>query len=204
VQPFTGAGRTLGAAAPIEVVSLLSDSDDDAPAPPPPAKAAKPAAGATPSSAAQKAAKAIAPFLRPELDSAAATGHAARRDESMVALELLGAWADVPATAVARWLLEGASASERVMTARACGGELRMRDAVTRMPAGDAYAGARCTKIAQTETAPPSPATSKAPKKEGGPPVKLQSPLGKLGSGSNPSPSLAELHAERMARQRGD
>jgi hypothetical protein len=207
VQPFTGTGRTLGsapaAAAAADVISLLSDSDDDAPAPPP-AKAAKTAAGATASSppkspaakaaapaatrtaSAQNAATAITPWLRPGSDIAAF----GEPDAAAIGIELMGTWAGVPPSAVARWLVQGASASERVMAARSCSSELRMRDVSARMPTGDAYATARYSKVDQKETAQPSPGKAaplkQEPKQEGG-----------------ANATLAALHAERAARQRG-
>ena len=201
VQAFTGTGRTLGGggggggrAAP-EVVSLLSDSDDDAPAAQPPRKAAKTeadktAADASRTAAAQKAATAVKPWLRPDSDTAGV----AAADAGTLGIQILGTWAGVPPSAVARWLVEGASPSERVMTARACSNELRMRDAAALMPTGDAYAGARCTKIVQTETAPPSPAPK--PKQEC-----VSPPPQSAAAGTNAM--LAGLNAERMARQRG-
>lgn len=209
VQPFTGTGRTLGsapaAAAAAEVISLLSDSDDDAPPAPPPAKAAKKAAGATASppkapaakatapeekrtASAQKAATAIAPWLRPGSDIAAF----GEPDAAAIGIELMGTWAGVPPSAVARWLVQGASASERVMAARSCSSELRMHDAAARMPTGDAYATARYSKVDQNETALPSPGKAAPLKQE----VKQES-----GGGANAT--LAALHAERAARQRG-
>ena len=199
VQAFTGTGRTLGggaaAAAAPEVVSLLSDSDDDVPAAQPQRKAAKTgahktAAEASRTAAAQKTATAVKLWLRPDSDAA----DLAAADAGTLGIQLLGTWAGVPPSAVARWLVEGASASERVMTARACSGELRMRDAAARMPTGDAYAGARCTKVGQTETAPPSPAPK--PKQERtAPPQQTAAP--------STNALLAGLHAERAARQRG-
>ena len=188
---FAGKGRTLGggAAAAPEVVSLLSDSDDDAPAAPPPRKVAKTAADAPRSAAAQKAADAVKPWLRPEADAADVDA----ADAGALGISLLGDWAGAPPSAVARWLLDGASPNERVMTARACSSELRMRDVAARMPTGDAYAGARCTKISQTETAAPSPPPK--PKQE------------RAAAAPQAAPStnalLAGLHAERAARQRG-
>ena len=198
VQAFTGTGRTLGGggggAAP-EVVSLLTDSDDDVPAAQPPRKAAKTAADKTAAdasrtAAAQKAATAVQPWLRPDSDAAGV----ATADAASLGIQLLGTWAGVPPSAVARWLVEGGSPSERVMTARACSSELRMRDAAARMPTGDAYAGARCTKVDQTETAPPSPAPK--PKQE-----RVAAPQQSAAPSTNAL--LAGLHAERAARQRG-
>ena len=203
LQAFTGTGRTLGsggggggAAAP-EVVSLLSDSDDDAPAAQPLRKAAKTAADTTAAAAsrtaaAQKAAAAVKPWLRPDSDAADV---AAAADAGTLGIRLLGTWAGVPPSAVARWLVEGASPGERVMTARECSSELRMRDAAARMPTGDAYAGARFSKVDQTETAPPSPA----------PKPKQESVAAQPQSAAAPSTNalLAGLHAERAARQRG-
>ena len=200
MQAFTGTGRTLGggaAGAAPEVVSLLSDSDDDAPAPQPLRKAAKPAADTTAAAAsrtaaAQKAAAAVKPWLRPDSDAADV---AAAADAGTLGIRLLGTWAGVPPSAVARWLVEGASPGERVMTARECSSELRMRDAAARMPTGDAYAGARFSKVDQTETAPPSPA----------PKPKQESVAAQPQSAAAPSTNalLAGLHAERAARQRG-